>query len=777
MAVDPADAQALRVGILGRRVDQALPDPLPTNWSAAGANANILHPDMRQIIIQALNDLYENQGGIDTLTNSLIGRLNASVGVHAGADAVAFNAIGKNLIQAVYDLIQAGPGGGGGVPEPTDDGKLYGRTRANGVALGTWEEIVAGGPGGVSPSDVAAAISTHNTDTNAHNDIRTTLAGKADTSTVTTDIATAVSTHNASSTSHSDIRTALDGKTSEVDVAADIAAHSTDASAHSDIRTALDAKQGTLISGTNIRTVNNQTLLGSGNLSIAGAAGGVEAVRSNLMPFFYRPATVTAGTPNNPLGAYMALGATPFVANGYHMAILTNEPSQLWYYNPGGGYGMSPSATAYTKQSSPVNLASVGYVGQWAVDLSGPFMPGIHALCMPRTGSAALSIRTSGPNWTSGLIVESKTLQGLPSGFDTVAMWASSSMILVVVNGLLYQCRNMNWYYQSQWQNAQTFLPPEPSFLFTQVTAPAINAVTTKTRLVAADGPVRFGTGVTIPPGTFPGQPTPTVPSRPEDSWESVVSLINAYRWTRYILWGTAPNNNAVFYDEQTDQYINLTLPFAHNGAANCIVIFPTTLAGPENCKVGAYDPATGNYYTCFPMLDPTAWTLRYQTTTNRRMVLIGWATNVCPCFLPSGMTTSSFTAESYPDVGTESTTVYAGGSRSGSSHAFPTDYLCEPQRTIIPGTTTATGFCFITGNRRTWASVFGDQQTFLANTQLTWPRTVVSGSPQQDPTLMPTITLMTPNHVLGPSSGRVVQTFEHANIGRVMTTSVANPT
>ena len=36
----------------------------------------------------------------------------------------------------------------------------------------------------------------------------------------------------------------------------------------SKIKAALDTKQESLVSGTNIKTVNNQTLLGSGNISI-----------------------------------------------------------------------------------------------------------------------------------------------------------------------------------------------------------------------------------------------------------------------------------------------------------------------------------------------------------------------------------------------------------------------------------------------------------------------------------------------------------------------------
>jgi len=48
-------------------------------------------------------------------------------------------------------------------------------------------------------------------------------------------------------------------------------------------QTALDAKQATLVSGTNIKTVNNNSLLGSGNISISSAVawGGVTGTLSN----------------------------------------------------------------------------------------------------------------------------------------------------------------------------------------------------------------------------------------------------------------------------------------------------------------------------------------------------------------------------------------------------------------------------------------------------------------------------------------------------------------
>jgi hypothetical protein len=47
-------------------------------------------------------------------------------------------------------------------------------------------------------------------------------------------------------------------------------------------QTALDAKQATLVSATNIKTVNGSSLLGSGNLAISGAGDTVLRLAGNV---------------------------------------------------------------------------------------------------------------------------------------------------------------------------------------------------------------------------------------------------------------------------------------------------------------------------------------------------------------------------------------------------------------------------------------------------------------------------------------------------------------
>lgn len=51
-------------------------------------------------------------------------------------------------------------------------------------------------------------------------------------------------------------------------------------SAQTDLQTALNAKQATLVSNTNIKTVNNQSLLGSGNISITQGRNRYQGVRN-----------------------------------------------------------------------------------------------------------------------------------------------------------------------------------------------------------------------------------------------------------------------------------------------------------------------------------------------------------------------------------------------------------------------------------------------------------------------------------------------------------------
>lgn len=62
------------------------------------------------------------------------------------------------------------------------------------------------------------------------------------------------------------------------------------------VYTALNSKQDTLVSGTSIKTINNESLLGSGNISIAGGSGSGEENVIEAITFNGTPATITNKT-------------------------------------------------------------------------------------------------------------------------------------------------------------------------------------------------------------------------------------------------------------------------------------------------------------------------------------------------------------------------------------------------------------------------------------------------------------------------------------------------
>jgi hypothetical protein len=51
------------------------------------------------------------------------------------------------------------------------------------------------------------------------------------------------------------------------------------------LQTALDAKQASLVSGTNIKTVNGESLLGSGDIAVSGGGLTQAQVRINAIIF------------------------------------------------------------------------------------------------------------------------------------------------------------------------------------------------------------------------------------------------------------------------------------------------------------------------------------------------------------------------------------------------------------------------------------------------------------------------------------------------------------
>lgn len=74
------------------------------------------------------------------------------------------------------------------------------------------------------------------------------------------------SIHNHTISEVTNLQTTLDGKAAS--------SHSHAISDVTNLQTSLDSKQATLVSGTNIKTINGETLLGGGNIVISGGGGG-----------------------------------------------------------------------------------------------------------------------------------------------------------------------------------------------------------------------------------------------------------------------------------------------------------------------------------------------------------------------------------------------------------------------------------------------------------------------------------------------------------------------
>ena len=91
-----------------------------------------------------------------------------------------------------------------------------------------------------------------------------------------------ISNYWTSAQTQSAITEATSGKASQSDVetvSGTVTAHTADTTIHvtSSDKTTWSGKQDALISGTNIKTINNESILGSGNITIQGGGGGVDS--------------------------------------------------------------------------------------------------------------------------------------------------------------------------------------------------------------------------------------------------------------------------------------------------------------------------------------------------------------------------------------------------------------------------------------------------------------------------------------------------------------------
>lgn len=108
----------------------------------------------------------------------------------------------------------------------------------------------------------------------------------------------------------------------------------------------LDGKQATLVSGTNIKTVNNESLLGEGNITIEGGGGSVtvdnalsttsenpvaNSAITNVLSAYYYAIKTSNSVYNNPFGMKSSNGCVGF-SLGFSKITNPNDSSTGWLW-------------------------------------------------------------------------------------------------------------------------------------------------------------------------------------------------------------------------------------------------------------------------------------------------------------------------------------------------------------------------------------------------------------------------------------------------------------
>ena len=230
------------------------------------------------------------------------------------------------------------------------------KTINNESLLGSGNIDIQGGAGDAYTKAETDALLATKADTSAMTeDIEAAVSGKADTSAVTAAIDAAVSgkanssdvylkSETSSSTeinnalqakadasttySKSEVDTAINAATSgKADTSAVTAAIDAATSGKADttavtaaINAATSGKQDTLVSGTNIKTINNESLLGSGNITIQG--GGANVVELTQAEY-------DALVVKDPDTFYIISDATEIDANNFYLKTQTSSSTQI----------------------------------------------------------------------------------------------------------------------------------------------------------------------------------------------------------------------------------------------------------------------------------------------------------------------------------------------------------------------------------------------------------------------------------------------------------------
>ena len=129
-------------------------------------------------------------------------------------------------------------------------------------------------------------------------------------------------------------------------------------SSSTQISTALNAKQNTLVSGTNIKTINNESILGSGNITVQGGGGGSYEAGTNI--------SITDGDTTDTINCTL-----PITATSYDIKFGDGLQSSTWSIligkniNANGGYYnliMSPSQnnSSTVTETKGYNIVALG---------------------------------------------------------------------------------------------------------------------------------------------------------------------------------------------------------------------------------------------------------------------------------------------------------------------------------------------------------------------------------------------------------------------------------
>lgn len=108
-----------------------------------------------------------------------------------------------------------------------------------------------------------------------------------------------------------------------------------------EVDTALGGKQATLVSGTNIKTINNESILGSGNIDIQGGGGNVDTTFDRNSANAIANSAVTRNTIGN-----------------YYYGVATTSGKQYIQAYDQNGYGLSTLSIGFSKINNKDILSS-----------------------------------------------------------------------------------------------------------------------------------------------------------------------------------------------------------------------------------------------------------------------------------------------------------------------------------------------------------------------------------------------------------------------------------